>query len=183
MEAHRTGTTDGSPILIREATPDDAASVLAYLEEVSRESEFLTFGPGEFELSEPEERDFIHACALAVNSLYLVAVSADGSPEEIMGTLTVAGGQRSRVRHAAELGMSVRRRHWNRGVGAGLLSVLIRWAREGGILKKLDLRVRTDNEAAIHLYRKSGFVIEGTLRRELCVNGVYHDQHWMGLEL
>jgi RimJ/RimL family protein N-acetyltransferase len=50
-------------------------------------------------------------------------------------------------------------------------------------VKKINLRVRTDNERAIVLYERNGFVIEGTIRKEIFLDGEYFDHHWMGLEL
>ena len=51
------------------------------------------------------------------------------------------------------------------------------------IVKKINLRVRSDNERAIQLYKHKGFIIEGTIRKEIILNGNYYDHHWMGLEL
>lgn len=45
------------------------------------------------------------------------------------------------------------------------------------------LRVRTDNQRAIGLYKHKGFMIEGTIRREIFIDGEYFDHHWTGLEL
>lgn len=189
---------DGRTLHIREAVPEDSQALLAYVEAVSGETDFLTFGPGEFELSTEEEAQFIHACAASVNSLYLVAIvgsgvhggsgghGGGGSRDvggAIVGTLTLAGGQRRRVGHCGELGMSVRKSHWGLGIGARLLDALIAWARRNELLTKLDLRVRTDNHRAIDLYRRKGFTVEGTLRRQIYANGTHFDQYWMGLEL
>jgi RimJ/RimL family protein N-acetyltransferase len=45
------------------------------------------------------------------------------------------------------------------------------------------LRVRTDNQRAILLYERKGFAKEGTIRKEILLDGKYFDHHWMGLEL
>ena len=50
---------DARTLLIRDAVPDDAAAILAYLEVISGESDFLTFGPGEFELNETQEAEYL----------------------------------------------------------------------------------------------------------------------------
>lgn len=64
-----------------------------------------------------------------------------------------------------------------------MLDALIDWARSGKILKKINLRVRTDNDSAIRLYERRGFVIEGTIRRDVFVRGEFFHHHLMGLEL
>jgi RimJ/RimL family protein N-acetyltransferase len=169
---------DGRAAVVREATAGDAAALLEYLEVVSGETEFLTMGPGDFKLGEAEERAFLEASAAADNRIYLVAV-VDG---ELVAQIAFAGGHRPRTRHTGVLGITVRRSHWGQGIGSALLDALIDWARSSGV-SKIDLRVRTDNHRAISLYRRKGFVIEGTITRTSRVHGNDHDDHAMGLEL
>jgi len=64
-----------------------------------------------------------------------------------------------------------------------MLDTFIEWARGTGFVKKINLRVRTDNSRAIRLYGRKGFVIEGTIRREMLLRGQYFDHYWMGLQL
>ena len=46
-------------------------------------------------------------------------------------------------------------------------------------LSRLELNVYTDNDAAIHLYEKQGFEIEGTLRNYAFRDGRYVDSYAM----
>ena len=48
----------GETILIREASEADAEALLAYVDTVSGESDNLTFGPGEFNITLEQERQF-----------------------------------------------------------------------------------------------------------------------------
>jgi len=41
----------------------------------------------------------------------------------------------------------------------------------------------TDNPRAIALYQHKGFVIEGTIRKGIFLDGEYFDHYYMGLEL
>lgn len=50
-------------------------------------------------------------------------------------------------------------------------------------MAKLQLQVRTDNTHAVQLYKKLGFVVEGTITRSLKIKAVYFDEYLMGLEL
>jgi RimJ/RimL family protein N-acetyltransferase len=170
---------DGVTLLTRAAAPEDATAVLAYIEAVSAESEFLTFGPGEFTLSAMVEAEVLRQYAASENQLYLLGTVDD----DIVATAILSAAPRARIRHSGELGMSVRRPWWGHGVGSVMLDAVLAWARATGILTKINLRVRTDNERAMRLYRRKGFVFEGTLRRELCVRGVYFDTHCLGIEL
>ena len=178
MEPRSYELKNGS-LLIREAEAENAGALLAYIEDVSGESDFLTFGPGEFELTEREEAGFLRACRASENQVYLLALVGN----EVVGTLNFSAGHRSRVKHSGELGMSVRKAYWGQGVGSSLLDTLLDWARQTGTIKKINLRVRTDNHRAILLYERKGFVKEGTIRKEIFLDGAYYDLEWMGLVL
>ena len=178
MDPRRHTLKNGAPLLIREAAAADASTVLDYVEAVSGESDFLAFGPGEFELGETAERDVLQRYADSANQLYLLGL-VDGA---VAAALIFSASQRPRLRHCGELGMSVRKRYWGLGVGSRMLDALIDWAKAGEI-RKLNLRVRTDNSRAIRLYEKKGFKLEGTIRREMFLAGTYYGNHCMGLEI
>jgi len=71
------------------------------------------------------------------------------------------------------------RRH---GVAAGLLDAAEEMLRERGT-RRLTLRVLSTNEAAIRLYERHGFVREGTLLEEFCINGRFVDDVMMAKKL
>lgn len=61
-----------------------------------------------------------------------------------------------------------------KGVGTALLAAIKPLAAERGI-HKLTLRVLATNPAAIQLYQKSGFEVEGRLREEFWIEGQFID--------
>ena len=166
-------------LTLRRAEPRDAEQLLAYIDQVAGESENLTFGPGEFELSVQEERAFLQHMEESPTSLYLLAEIAG----EIVGTMTFSTGKRPRIQHAGEFGMSILRSYWNLGIGSRMLAYLIEWARQTGTIRKINLRVRVDNLPAIHLYEKYGFVQEGRVTREFYLHEQFVDAYVMGLQL
>jgi RimJ/RimL family protein N-acetyltransferase len=48
-------------------------------------------------------------------------------------------------------------------------------------MHKVYLRVFSDNDRALRLYRRLGFTEEGRLREQVYKAGVYRDVTWMGL--
>ena len=170
---------NGSTLMIRQAVPDDAGALVNYIDSISGESDFLTFGPGEFGLTEEQEVAILRRFCEADSELYIVGVIDNA----IVAALSFSAGKRPRKLHCGEFGMTVRRERWGLGIGSLMLDTLIDWAQSSGIVKKLDLRVRTDNERAIALYQRKGFVIEGTIRKGIFFDGRYYDNYWMGLEL
>jgi RimJ/RimL family protein N-acetyltransferase len=172
-------TKDGRTLLIREAWGRDARAVLAYLDLISQETDFLSFGPGEFNLTQKEEFDYLEKCLGAENCLYLIALLE----ETVIGTLSFEAGTRPRIQHAGEFGISVLRKYWGIGVASSLIDSLLEWSIDGNIIRKINLRVRADNNRAITLYKLKGFVVEGTLKNEIFTNDTYYDNLWMGLEI
>ena len=79
--------------------------------------------------------------------------------------------------------MSVSQKYWDSGMGSALIDELLLWCRSGGMVRKVNLRVRTDNERGICLYEKKGFVREGTITKDMLIDGRYFDHHLMGLFL
>jgi RimJ/RimL family protein N-acetyltransferase len=179
MEDRSYPLSDGRTLLIREASARDARALIEHIHNISHESDFLAMGPGEFELTEAEEERVVQGFQNADNQLYLVGLIDN----RIAAHLSFSAGSRKRVRHKGEFGMSVAKTHWGLGIGGFMLDTLIDWAQETNIVTKISLRVRTDNERAIVLYMRKGFVIEGIIRREICIDGVYFDHYAMGLEL
>jgi RimJ/RimL family protein N-acetyltransferase len=177
IDTQRHTLSNGDDLVIRTGIPADAADVLEYVETVSGESDFLSFGPGEFGFTEDQEKQFLRDCHDAENRLFVVGC-IDG---DVVALLTFSGGPRPQNRHTGEFGMSVRKSHWGLGVGSVMLDSLIDWARSHGIVKKINLRVRTDNARAIALYERKGFAREGTITKEVQQHGRYFDHHWMGL--
>lgn len=168
-----------SSILIREATSEDAEEMLSYLEKVASETDFLTFGPGEFLLTPDQERNTLDSFSLRDNALYLVA-EIDG---KIVGSLNFSGGSRPRTAHTGEFGISVLKTYWGQHIGKVLLKTLIAWAHQFHMIRKINLRVREDNDRAIRLYTSTGFIQEGIIRRDVCINGKFYDSIVMGLAL
>ena len=73
----------------------------------SGETDYLTFGLGEFTLTTQQEADFLQVCLDSPNCLYIVGL-IDG---EIVATANIGASDRARLSHRGELGMSVRKPH------------------------------------------------------------------------
>ncbi len=179
MDSGRQLLRDRRMLLVGDAQVEDARAILEYVEEISGESDFLSFGPGEFGLSESEERDVLRKYQELENHLFILGLIED----RIITSLSFSAGHRPRNRHSGEFGMSVRQEYWGLGIGSFMLDALIEWARNRGIVRKINLRVRTDNQRAIQLYERKGFVNEGTIHKEIRLGDSYFDHHLMGLEL
>lgn len=164
-------------IIIRKANKSDAEALIEYLNVIGGESDFLTFGPQQFGKDIEAEELFIEDALSKKNALFIVA-EAHG---KIVGNLNFSGGPRERTAHVGEFGVSVLKEYWGKGIGEELIRSLISWAETSGIIRKIDLLVRTDNKRGISLYKKLGFLEEGRMKREFLIDGEFYDCLVMGL--
>ena len=84
-----------------------------------------------------------------------------------------------RRRHVGQIGMAVRDDWQGRGAGTALIQAAVDLADKWLNLSRLELEVYTDNEAAIRLYKRFGFAVEGTLIRFAYRDGQYVDAYCM----
>lgn len=98
---------------------------------------------------------------------------------ELVGNLGLHVVDRPRRRHVGDIGMAVRDDWQGKGVGTALMAAMIDLADNWINLMRIELTVYTDNAAAVALYQKFGFAIEGTMRRYAFRNGEYVDAYAM----
>ena len=99
---------------------------------------------------------------------------------EVVGQLNIHTFPNSpRRRHVGQIGMGVRDDWQGQGVGTALMQAAMDVADNWLNLLRLELEVYTDNEPALRLYKRFGFVIEGTFTRHAYRDGQYVDVHAM----
>jgi ribosomal protein S18 acetylase RimI-like enzyme len=84
--------------------------------------------------------------------------------------------------HVGHLGMGLLPDYRGRGIGERLIRASIDAARVAGF-ERIELSVYSRNVRAAALYRKTGFVLEGTRVRGKKLDGDYDDVQMMGLLL
>lgn len=104
---------------------------------------------------------------------YQLAACAEA---EVVGQLTIyTFPNRPRRRHIGQIGMAVRDDWQGRGVGGALMQAAVTMADQWLNLQRLELEVYVDNEAALRLYQKFGFEVEGRFARAAFRAGEYVD--------
>jgi ribosomal protein S18 acetylase RimI-like enzyme len=76
--------------------------------------------------------------------------------------------------HRGVLGMGIIASHRGRGIGARLLEEVLPHARSLAVTR-VELQVFRSNAAAVHLYRRHGFVVEGEQQRARIIDGTSDD--------
>lgn len=96
----------------------------------------------------------------------------------VVGAINVHLGAGLRA-HSASFGMAVLSEFQGRGVGTALLEAVLDLADNWYGLDRVELGVYADNAAAVRLYERFGFVIEGRLRAYGYRDGSYADVYAM----
>lgn len=153
-------------IEIREIREDDISGFRNCLDAVARERRFLA------QLQAPpleKVREFVLE-AMEKGDVRVVAV--DG--ERVVGWCDITTNRFPGLDHVGELGMGVLKEYRGKGIGLALLRETLRLAWEKG-LEKVELEVFASNQAAINLYKREGFEVEGRKRKSRKLDGEYDD--------
>lgn len=166
-------------ILIRDARPEDAEALLIYLKQIGGETQFLAIDEEGLPLSVEEEQNYLRTLQHSELSKDLLALSANG---EILGNAAIKGFTKERMKHMASVAVSVKKDHWSQGVGSALMQHMIDFAKTQSI-EVITLEVLSDNQRAIALYEKFGFVKFGHLDKFFKIAGRYYGADYMKLDL
>ncbi|MEB2621005.1 GNAT family N-acetyltransferase [Pseudomonas sp. YuFO8] len=93
----------------------------------------------------------------------------------VIGSITLEQFSRIRRSHVGNFGMGVAPAWQGKGVGSTLLAAALDIADNWMNLRRVELSVYADNEAAIGLYRKFGFENEGLFRDYAVRDGAFVD--------
>ena len=98
----------------------------------------------------------------------------------VVGSAVLRPRKNPRLAHTGDVGMTVHDDFAGRGIGGALMHKLVELADHYLSLRRLELTVTVDNERAIALYEKHGFVKEGRLRGHKLRDGGLVDAFVMG---
>ena len=155
---------DGRQCLLRNAISSDAKSIIDNLKKVHRETDFLLSYADEKGFTIDEEIEFITKKENSESEILICSVI----DEKIMGLAGISAiGSREKIRHRAELGISVEQGFWGLGIGRALTEACIDCAKCAEY-RQLELEVVAENVSAISLYRKFGFEEYGRNPRGFC---------------
>lgn len=163
-------------IIYREAKCEDAGALLEHISKVGGETDNLSFGAGAFNISAEREAKFIERFAKNKNDIMLVALEGG----RVVGNAALESERIPRYSHRATLSVTVLREFWGRGIGSRLLEMLIDFARDSQI-EVISLEVRSDNERAISLYKKFGFILIGRYKKFFKIGDSFYDADLMQL--
>ena len=171
---------DGRKCILKPNSPEYAADMIDYLKITSNETEFLLRYPDEVNFTLEGEKEILGRLLEDPYSIMMIAV-IDGRPA---GNGSINGiGDKRKITHRCSLAIALYREYWGLGIGTAMIDYMTELARSVG-WKQVDLEVAAENEQAISLYRKCGFIESGLRHNALKFDdGTYHDEILMYKEL
>lgn len=148
---------DGRHCILKNATVLDAEEVCRSFRQTHEETDFLLTYPDESRMTVERESEYLSKKEASASEIEICAF-IDG---KVVGCAGVdAIGEKEKIKHRAEFGVSVERAYWGLGIGRALTAACIECAKSAGY-EQLELDVVSDNISAINLYKSFGFVEYG----------------------
>lgn len=163
---------DNTIVDIMEAKPNDAEELLKFLKTVGSESNYLLLDENGLDATVEQEQEYIRKANASITTKHFLA-KTNG---KIIGNCGINGSDRKKIKHNVNLGISILKEYWDKGLGTILLEHVVNYARITGKIKNIYLEVREDNLYAIKLYEKIGFKRIAMIPDKLYVNGKYHNE-------
>ncbi|MDD6021242.1 MAG: GNAT family N-acetyltransferase [Oscillospiraceae bacterium] len=148
---------NGKKCCLRNAVESDGQAVFDLFNLTHAQTDFLLSYPDENSFDAVQEGAFLQGKTESKNEIEIIAV-VDGVTAGMAGIEAI--GSKYKVRHRADFGISVDKQFWGLGIGSELMNACIECARKAGYVQ-LELNVVAENEKAISLYKKAGFVEYG----------------------
>lgn len=159
-----------SDIRIRRAEPEDYTAMHAIMTLPRAQA-------GTLQIPFPSRELWRERLASSLQQDHQLVAESDGHVVGMVGLHQNL--ERPRRRHAAAIGITVHD-HWQgRGIGTALLRACLDLADNWLNLRRIELEVYADNEPAIRLYQRHGFVQEGLLHDFAFRDGRYIDALFM----
>lgn len=146
--------SNGMECCLRNGTESDGQLVVDNFNLTHSETDYLLTYPDENSFNVEQESQFLKEKAESEREIELLAIV----DSVIVGTAGIeAIGTKYKVRHRAEFGISVVKKYWGLGIGKALLTSCIECAKTAGY-NQLELKVVAENERAVSMYERAGFV-------------------------
>jgi hypothetical protein len=177
----RVGTARlGESVVIREATAEDARSIINILRTSLQEPDNnLSQSLDDVDITEQEQQQYIKNLTGNTNELMLVAEVI--SQSAIVGVLTCQGKPQKTRRHVVQMQVTVQKGWRGKGIGTRLIQQSIHWAKRHKHIRRIELYVLARNTKAVSLYSRLGFRVEGRGTGAIYKNGKYLDNYWMAV--
>lgn len=162
-----------SKITYRNIKTTDTELLWELMNQLDYETRFMMYEPGERTKNLTKLQGMIDNVTEGNSFMYLAVAGS-----EIVGYILAQRGNVSRIQHSVYIVVGIREKYQHQGIGTTFFHKLDEWALENNIVR-MELSVMCPNKAAVNLYQKSGFEIEGIKKKSMCIDGKYIDEYYM----
>lgn len=150
---------NGRKLIVKEAEEIEAKKLIRFISAVGNESKFLRLNANDYKIKALDEEKFIKICRESDNQTLLIGWVHN----KIVAHLFFRSSILQRMMHIGEVGISVSKNNWGMGIGTSIMNSFIEWARRSKVIRIVRLRVHSDNNRAIAIYKKLGFTEEKSI--------------------
>ena len=145
---------DGRICILLNCTAEDGKAVLDVFNLTHEQTDWMLTYPGEMTFTVEQEAKFLQDRTDSSDEVEILAEVGG----KVAGTAGIGCvGRKEKLKHRAEFGIGIDRAYWGLGIGHALTEACIECAEAAGYAQ-LELDVTAENERAIALYKKAGFV-------------------------
>lgn len=162
------------PFTIRQAELDDARDILLLGEKLQLRMFKYPYGQQQQKMSVQSLRKSIAEWKTTNTSMMLLAI-ING---QIGGYLFIEGYDSPYLKHRATLTIGLLDAHTNKGIGTQLMASAEQWVKDQS-LRRLELSVAKANKAAISLFEKFNYVVEGECENALFIEDRFETELMM----
>ncbi|WP_117233208.1 GNAT family N-acetyltransferase [Vibrio maerlii] len=156
-------------VIVRPTQPTDAAA----LADIFNQPEALS---GTLQLPNASPAMWEQRLSNMPQGVYSYVAEVDG---RVVGNIGFEHSQRPRTSHCASFGIGVHDDFHGLGIGSKLIETVLDLADNWLQVKRVQIEVNSDNQAAIACYKKFGFEIEGEAKCSVFRNGEYVSTYYM----
>jgi ribosomal protein S18 acetylase RimI-like enzyme len=165
---------NGEQVIIRHIDESDIDGVWDNFNEVIDEGIYL---PVLFPVKSQYEKHSWFNSLKKENEICIVAIHPEKkAPKNILGQCEVSNSEWDAAIHIGKLGVIVKSDYRDMGIGYHLIDFAIRESKRLNKKEKITLSTFTENQRALHLYKKMGFNTVGIRKRQFFMNSRYYDE-------
>jgi RimJ/RimL family protein N-acetyltransferase len=168
--SHTFTAKNGTAVTLRPAKESDAADIITSVEEIVKAGEYLQ---KEATRTLEEEVSFIKEMKEKGNMYTVVEIGG-----KAVGICRIVKGELEMKKHTGNFRTWISSEGQGLGISSEIMSYSINWGSKNGLFK-IWLTVFAENEIAVKVYEKAGFVEEGRQKGQANINGSLQDELFM----
>ena len=150
----------GEQVILRMAEKADAQDLIDLKKDYIKNTSTLPWTLEEYPSDIENERALIQDYQKSANSILLVAEYEN----QLIGNIDITGSSRIKMFHTGMVGMGIKEKWRNKGLGKVLIKASIKWAKKHSPLEILWLDVYASNDLGYYLYKSTGFKVSGKVK-------------------